>query len=100
MVMCNHNPKTITGFPYDFTFCSICGAEWSNIIHNEWRNSMYTRQFSSYDACDEAAEEWSKNHPGHYYVSTVDTGCYEISCLSEYDGEPYWQNGEFIYPEE
>lgn len=60
----------------------------------------YRQQFHNYSECDEAAWEWSKHHPGHYYVSVVDTDCYEISPLSEYDGEPYWQNGIFVYPEE
>ena len=60
----------------------------------------YTKQYFSFGACDEAAYEWSKNHPGHYYVSWIEGNCYEISTLSEYDGEPYYCNGEYIYPNE
>jgi len=60
----------------------------------------YTRQYSTYDECETACIEWSRNHPGCFYVSTVDRGCYEISSLSEYDGEPYYRNGDLIYPDE
>ena len=59
----------------------------------------YRKQFNNHADCDDAAQEWSKNHPGHYYVSWIEGKCYEISSLSEYDGEPYYQNGDIVYPD-
>lgn len=60
----------------------------------------YRKQYYSYTDCEESAEEWSKNHPGHYYVATIDTDCYEVTSLSDYDGQPYYCGGKYIYPDD
>ena len=61
--------------------------------------SLYTQEYTSYNAADEAAEEWSKSHPGHYYVSWVEGNAYTISTISDGEYDPYWCNGVLHYPE-
>lgn len=61
--------------------------------------SLYTKEYSSYDECDSAAEVFSRENSGHYYVSWVEGTIYTISTISDGEYDPYWCKGVLHYPE-